>query len=238
MAMLLLSVAPCRVATSVSNVCVVAHASAHRSEDDLLGVGANKVGHTLPRQLHRLLALPAVQVRAAVRVAELLDEERQHGVEDARVYRSRRLQHAAQSVKVAPRAVALASAPAYQGTAACRSSTRPSSRQAVGRRPLVPRGPAPRQSRASPERRHSSPEAADARERWSGWRVAQQHDSPRRDARATERDRYQGAQRRSAKLGQRARTCDTTAGASTRELAPRSARATLEQRRRRCMCRV
>ena len=79
---------------AVSGAGGAARSHTNRSEDDFLGVGADEVRHALARKLHRLLTLPAVQVRAAVRVAELLDEERQHGIKDTRVHRRRRLRRA------------------------------------------------------------------------------------------------------------------------------------------------
>jgi hypothetical protein len=89
MAMLLLSVAPCAPSRQLRRRA--ARGRTNRSKDDFLSVGADEVRHTLACKLHRFLALPAIQVRAAVRVAELLHEERQHGVEDTRVDRCRSL---------------------------------------------------------------------------------------------------------------------------------------------------
>src|SRR5579859_7553313 len=56
-----------------------------RSEDDLLGVGADQLGDLLARQLHRLFRRPAEAVRHRMGVAEALGEVRQHLFHDARI---------------------------------------------------------------------------------------------------------------------------------------------------------
>ena len=62
-----------------------------RREEDLLSVGANEPGDLSAGHLDRLFTLPAVQMRAAVRVAVLVYEERQHRVQHAWVYGRGRL---------------------------------------------------------------------------------------------------------------------------------------------------
>ncbi len=62
-----------------------------RGPDDLFGRRADQRRHLLARQLDRLLRFPAKDVVARRRVAEVLAEIGQHGVEDARIDRRRRV---------------------------------------------------------------------------------------------------------------------------------------------------
>ena len=61
-----------------------------RGPDDLLGVGIDQCGDLFARILDRLLGFPAVGVRAARRVAEVLGQPGDHLGRHARVDRSRR----------------------------------------------------------------------------------------------------------------------------------------------------
>ena len=62
-----------------------------RGEDDLARIGLDQRGDFAAGALDRLGGDPAIRVAGAVRVAEMLGEVRQHRLEDARVYRRRRL---------------------------------------------------------------------------------------------------------------------------------------------------
>ena len=80
-------------------------------------LGSTPQPHLRARRLHRVLRLPAVQVRARVRVAVLLSHEGQHGVDDARVQRGGglRVRECARGVWVVDRRAGRAGGAAARG---------------------------------------------------------------------------------------------------------------------------
>ena len=121
-------------------------------------------------------------------------------------------------------------APACQGTTACRSWTPPSSPQVAGHHPLEPRPAQPRSHEprlAQPARMHRSPATADAHQTRA--RLALQRRARHAAMRAWPREQRVAKRQ----LQQMLRTWGVTEDA--RELTPRSARATLAQRRSRCI---
>ena len=120
-------------------------------------------------------------------------------------------------------------APACQGTAACRSRIPPSSRQAAGRHPLGPRPALPR----SRERRPAQPASMHRSPATAGAHKTLAHLALKRHACHAAMRARQRKQRQSAVRRRTLRTWDVTEDA--RRLAPRSARATLAQRRSRCI---
>jgi hypothetical protein len=58
-------------------------------EDDFLGRGPDQIGHLLARRFDRLFGVPAKGVIAARRIPEVLREEREHRLDDARINRRR-----------------------------------------------------------------------------------------------------------------------------------------------------
>lgn len=97
-------------------------------------LGSTPQPHLRARRLHRVLRLPAVQVRARVRVAVLLSHEGQHGVDDARVQRGGglRVRECARGVWVVDRRAGRAGGAAARAPAAGRK--RAPRRRAAGPR--------------------------------------------------------------------------------------------------------